>query len=93
MSRAWAKVGPFAACRVSPELGDDLDGAYDVLVELLKILGRNPVLQDALPTDLLEVVLIGVVLSTSKRVTYPTPLALTFQSRAILLAYSSFKTG
>lgn len=32
-------------------------------------------------------------LRTSNRVTYPAPLALTFQSRAMRVAYSSFSTG
>src|SRR5947209_17077915 len=38
------------------ELGNDLDLADDVRVQLVKILSRNPVLQDRLPADLLDLV-------------------------------------
>lgn len=40
-----------AAFRALPGLDHDLDGANDVPVKVLKILGRGPVLEDSLPAS------------------------------------------
>lgn len=42
---------PTAAFRALPGLDHDLDGANDVPVKVLKILGRGPVLEDSLPAS------------------------------------------
>src|SRR5580765_7850969 len=44
----------------SSVLGNDLDQADDVTVEIIEAFGRNPVLNDGLTADLLHVVLVEV---------------------------------
>ena len=48
---ARIRVRPSAAFRALPGLDHDLDGANDVPVKVLKILGRGPVLEDSLPAS------------------------------------------
>ena len=76
--------------------GDDLDGADDVVVERFQFLCRNPELFVLPASVLMHFVSRRVVACTRKVVTNPAnpeAASLTFQSRAICVAYSTFSTG
>jgi hypothetical protein len=74
-------------------LRDELDPADDARIERRQVLGGNPVLKDGLTTDLAYLVGVEEGPADLEAVTYPEPDAGTFHSRAILVAYSSFRTG
>jgi hypothetical protein len=59
---------------------------HDVLVEVVNVLGWYPVLKGRSTAGPLYLVAIHERLLDPNRVTKPTPLALTFQSRATLVA-------
>jgi hypothetical protein len=84
--------GPRAVPR-STEFGDKLDPADNVTVELVKVFRRDPILDVLRATDLVHLVRLIKAFSTRKRRTKPAPELLTFQSRAICVAYSSVRTG
>ena len=59
--RALPKGSVRGARLVSAEGVDDLDGADDVVVELVEPLGGDPLLEDRFSSDLLDIVLRQVV--------------------------------
>jgi hypothetical protein len=75
------------------ELRDQLDLADDAGVQCAEVSGGNPVLQDGLAAHLADLIASTNDRQTWKLVTYPAPDCLTFQSRAIMVAYCSLSTG
>lgn len=79
--------------RRSVELRDQLDLADDTGVQRIEVPGGDPVLQDGLTTYLVDLVAVQERPPDAEAVTYPAPDRLTFQSRAIMVAYDSLSTG
>lgn len=92
MNHVWEQTEHTASCQALPVLGDDLDGADDVPVELLEVPGRNPVLKDGLTTSLLDVVPIEVRLVDHEARDVADPAGPDVPVAGNLLASSSFRT-
>ena len=74
-------------------LRGDFDHACDACIQGGEVFGGDPVFKDGLASGLVDFVLIQNDRRTWNRVTHPVLGCLTFQSRAILAAYSSLSTG
>jgi len=70
-----------------------LDRADDAGVQRGEVLGRDPVFEDGLAAGLADLILVQERSQDFEAVPYPAPECLTFQSRAILAAYSWLSTG
>ena len=69
-----------------------LDRADDAGVQRGEVLGKDPLFEDGLAA-LVDLILVQERSQDFEAVPYPAPECLTFQSRAILAAYSWLSTG